>query len=98
MSEIKYEILKEIFSVKSENRTMIKLNYMSWNGGEPKYDLRKWSSDNRPYKGITLTEEELSKVVDGLSITNLGEKEIEENDLEETKGLNPQEMLDKINE
>lgn len=36
------------------------LNRISWNGGEPKYDLRDWSPDHEKMgKGITLTEVEL---------------------------------------
>jgi len=35
------------------------LNRVSWNGGDPKFDIRDWSTDrSKPTKGITLTEEE----------------------------------------
>lgn len=34
------------------------LNRISWNGNEPKYDLRSWSPDHSKMgKGITLSEE-----------------------------------------
>lgn len=36
------------------------LNRVSWNGGEPKYDLRDWSPEHdKMGKGITLSEDEL---------------------------------------
>ncbi|WP_027334874.1 YdbC family protein [Mycoplasmopsis felifaucium] len=39
------------------------LNFISWNGSEPKYDIRDWSEDHsRSSKGITLTYEELVKL------------------------------------
>jgi hypothetical protein len=41
------------------------LNIVSWNGGQPKYDIRDWDSDhNRMGKGITLTEEEIEKITE----------------------------------
>ena len=39
------------------------LNIISWNGDEPKYDVRWWNSDKtRLGKGFTFTAEELSKL------------------------------------
>lgn len=39
------------------------LNLISWNGREPKYDLRDWSPDReRMGKGVTLTAEELREL------------------------------------
>ena len=39
------------------------LNLVSWNGRDPKYDLRDWAPDHEKMgKGITLTEEELSEL------------------------------------
>jgi hypothetical protein len=38
-------------------------NRVSWNGGEPKYDIRDWSEDHdKMGKGITLTETELRRL------------------------------------
>ncbi len=59
--EVKYEIINNV-GVISELRTgwNKELNRVSWNGGEPKYDIRDWSPDHdKMGKGITLTEEEL---------------------------------------
>ena len=39
------------------------LNIVSWNGGEPKIDIRDWSeSHERMSRGITLTEEQAEKM------------------------------------
>ncbi len=35
-------------------------NIVSWNGNEPKYDIREWSPDHEKMsRGITLKEDEL---------------------------------------
>ena len=35
------------------------VNIVSWNGGEPKLDIREWSPDHeRMSRGLTFTEEE----------------------------------------
>ena len=67
--ELKYEIINNIGVVSELNGGWKKeLNRISWNGGEPKYDLRDWSSDHSKMgKGTTLTEEDLrslKKIID----------------------------------
>ena len=64
MADIKYEIKKEI-GVLSENAKgwRKELNLVSWNGKEPKFDLRDWAPDHEKMgKGVTLTEEEAKKL------------------------------------
>ena len=61
MAEIKYEIT-EVLGVLSENAKgwTKELNMVSWNGHDPKYDLREWSPDKtRMGKGITLNQDEV---------------------------------------
>ena len=60
MAEFKYEI-KEHIGVISENRSGWKreLNLVSWNGADPKYDIRDWAPEHEKMgKGITLTADE----------------------------------------
>lgn len=59
--ELKFEIINSIGTISKQSSGWQKeLNRISWNGGEPKYDLRDWSPDHEKMgKGITLTEEEL---------------------------------------
>ena len=47
MAEFRYEIVEEL-GVISENRSgwTRELNLVSWNGGEPKYDLRDWAPEH----------------------------------------------------
>ena len=59
-----YEITKEL-GVISEGKYNIELNMVSWNDREPKYDIRSWSPDHsRMGKGISLTEEEMERLVE----------------------------------
>lgn len=62
MSEIKYEIIKNIGVLSKAGSGWAKeLNLISWNDREPKYDLRDWSPDHEKMgKGATLSREELS--------------------------------------
>ena len=62
MSEIEYEIIKKIGVLSTSASGWAKeLNLISWNGRDPKYDIRDWSADHEKMsKGVTLSEEELS--------------------------------------
>ena len=60
MKEIQYEIVKEIVVLStSESGYTKEINLISWNGKEPKYDIRSFSPNReRCGKGITLTADE----------------------------------------
>ena len=61
MPEFKYEIVDQI-GVLSENSNgwSREVNYISWNGRDPKYDIRDWAPGNEKMgKGISLSKEEL---------------------------------------
>jgi hypothetical protein len=46
------------------------LNLVSWNGREPKYDIREWSPEHdKMGKGLTFTKEELEKLKSLLELT-----------------------------
>lgn len=62
--EITNKIVKHIGNISETGSTYTKeLNLVSWNNGEPKYDIRDWSEDHaRSSKGITLTLEELKRL------------------------------------
>ncbi|MCD2256215.1 YdbC family protein [Agrilactobacillus fermenti] len=64
MASIKYEVIENI-GVLSTNKSgwQRELNLVSWNDRPPKFDLRDWSEDHEKMgKGLTLTNEELSKL------------------------------------
>jgi hypothetical protein len=69
MSEIKYEIIKNIGVLSTSASSWSKeLNLISWNDREPKYDLRDWSADHEKMgKGVTLSKEELLALKEVLS-------------------------------
>ena len=60
MKDIQYEIVKEIAVLStSESGYTKEINLISWNGKEPKYDIRTFSPNREKCgKGITLTADE----------------------------------------
>ncbi len=58
MAEIKFEIIKNIGTLSESTKGWTKeLNLISWNGRDPKYDLRDWDPDHEKMgKGVTLTQ------------------------------------------
>lgn len=68
--EIKYEVFEECGVCSPRpNGDVIKLRYMSWNDGEPKYDLRVWYEEDgkekcRKGKGFGMVGEELLEIRD----------------------------------
>ena len=64
MSELKFEIVKEIGVVAEGTKGWRKeLNLVSWNDRGPRYDLREWSADHKKMgKGVTLSTEEVVKL------------------------------------
>jgi hypothetical protein len=66
----------------SENRSgwTRELNLVSWNGGEPKYDLRDWAPEHEKMgKGISMTKDEVFELLQLLEET-LGDEEPEFDD------------------
>ena len=56
-------VIKKIAVISDEDEGYRKeLNLVSWNGREPKYDLRKWAPNRQPLKGITMTEDEAKEL------------------------------------
>ena len=61
MADIKYEIIEELGVLSESAKGWQKeLNLISWNGAEPKYDLRDLAPNHEKMgKGVTLNEEEV---------------------------------------
>ena len=68
MKEIQYEIVKEIAVLStSESGYTKEINLISWNGKEPKYDIRTFSPNREKCeKGITLTADEAAVLLKAL--------------------------------
>ncbi len=66
MADITFEITKELGVISETSKGWTReLNLVSWNDREPKFDIRDWSPDHtRMSKGISLTEEEMNKLVE----------------------------------
>lgn len=67
MVEIKCEILETLVELPEEKGYHMELNLVKWGSNAPKYDLRRWTDDrSKMTKGITMTKEELSILMDEL--------------------------------
>lgn len=60
-TEISFEIIETLGVLSTSTKGWTKeLNLVSWNGREPKYDLREWSLEHdKMGKGVTLSKEEM---------------------------------------
>ena len=65
MADIKYEIVEQIGVISESAKGWTKeLNRISWNGGEPKYDIRDWAPEHEKMgKGVTLTKNEAENLL-----------------------------------
>ncbi|MDR2159387.1 MAG: hypothetical protein LBP23_04895 [Treponema sp.] len=66
MADFNFDVLKS-YGVLSESRGGWKkeLNLVSWNGREPKFDLREWEPGHEKMgKGITLSRDEAIKLME----------------------------------
>ena len=68
MKEIQYKIVKEIAVLSTGDSGYTKeINLISWNGKEPKYDIRSFSPNREKCgKGITLNADEASGLLKAL--------------------------------
>ena len=68
MKEIQYEIVKEIAVLSASDSGYTKeINLISWNGKEPKYDIRSFSPNREKCgKGITLNADEAAALLKAL--------------------------------
>lgn len=69
MSKFSFEIIRNIAVLSEGSKGWKKeLNLVSWNGREPKYDIRDWSEDHTKMgKGMTLSTDELEKLKESLN-------------------------------
>ena len=71
--EAKYEVLENFGTISEKNGWELQLRLVSWNGNDPKYDVRAWKTEDgveKCRKGLTLTGEEaegLYKLLKGIA-------------------------------
>ena len=63
-NDFKFEIINNLGTISNGSKGWTReLNRVSWNAGDPKYDLRDWDETHEKMgKGISLTESELRKL------------------------------------
>ena len=64
MAEFKFEIVEKVGVISEKASGWTKeLNFVSWNGGEPKFDIREWDPNHEKMgKGVTLNSSELEEL------------------------------------
>lgn len=64
MNNVEYKIIHEIGVISESAKGWRKeLNLISWNGRDPKYDIRDWSPEHEKMgKGTTLSNEEVENL------------------------------------
>ena len=73
MVDFSYEVTEKIAVLSESSKGWTKeLNLISWNGREPKYDIREWSPDgSKMGKGITLSDEEVAVLKKALATRDI---------------------------
>ena len=66
--EFTYKVIREIAVLSEKTNGWSKqLNLISWNDGEPKYDIRDWGPNREKMgKGVTLSPAELMSLSEAL--------------------------------
>lgn len=74
--EVRFEILEHIGIISTHPTGWNKeLNIVSWNGGQPKYDIRDWDLDHEHMsRGVTLHEKEMRQVFDLMKRRRMGNR------------------------
>ena len=69
MPDITYTLTQHIAVLSTGKSGWTKeINLVSWNGGEPRYDIRDWSPDHsRMGKGVTFSVEEIVALKEALN-------------------------------
>ena len=64
MEEVRFEIIESFGTLSTTPSGWTKeLNLISWNGGEPKYDIRQWAPDHAKMgKCVSLSREEAEEL------------------------------------
>lgn len=73
MAELKYEIVKSLGVLSQSPSGWTKeLNLVSWNGRDPKYDIREWAPEHTKMgKGVTMSGDEIILLRDLLNEVDL---------------------------
>ena len=66
--DLKFEIVQHFGVLKErKNGWRKEINKVSWNGAEPKWDIREWNEEHdKMSRGITLSEDEFKNLIEVL--------------------------------
>ena len=70
MRDFNYEIKKRLGILSQNGEKTLELNLVSYNGREPKIDLRRWDrngGEEKLLKGLTMTNEEAAALFEALT-------------------------------
>lgn len=70
MRDFNYEIKKRLGILSQNGEKTLELNLVSYNGREPKIDLRRWDrsgGEEKLLKGLTMTNEEAAALLEALT-------------------------------
>ena len=70
MRDFNYEIKKRLGILSQNGEKTLELNLVSYNGREPKIDLRRWDrngGEEKLLKGLTMTNEEAAALFEALN-------------------------------
>lgn len=73
MNNFTFSITEHIATIGQTESTTTEVNKVSWNGKQPKTDIRVWSNKDgqkQPYKGISLCDTEVQALYDVLKALN----------------------------
>ena len=61
-NKYEYEIKEDYGKVDISENWEIRVTKTCWYNNKAKYDIRRWSKDGRPGKGVTINENQLDKI------------------------------------
>lgn len=62
--EFKYDVLADLGIIEEGSKFDIRVKVISWNGGKPKLDIRKWDEENNMGKGISISLDCIDNLVE----------------------------------
>ena len=78
MAEFSFEVIENCGALSESDKGWKKeIKLISWNGKEPKYDIREWSPDgDKMGKGVTLSKSEMRALKEVLANIDLDRKSL----------------------
>lgn len=59
--DFEFEVVERYGTLSKSGKVSLELRKIRWNGGEEKYDIRKWNEE-KPYKGVSLDAAEMQQL------------------------------------